>query len=130
MKITTYISDKALEPIVQNLDLVLRAKNTNVITLLVRNEDDESVDITSSTIFFTVKTTTSIADASASLKKDVTSHTYPESGETEITLTSTDTSSLLGSYLYSIKIKLTTGKIYTLAEGVICFQQELATRES
>ena len=130
MKITTYLTDESLEPTVLNQDLVLRAKNTNTINLLVRDEEEQCVNISSSTVFFTVKTTTSIADASATLKKDVTSHTFPTSGETDITLTSTDTSSLLGNYIYSIKIKLSTGKIYTLAEGVITFQQELATRES
>ncbi len=130
MKITTYITAEALEPIVQNIDLILRAKNTNTINLLVRDEEEQGVDITESTVFFTVKVTTSTTDANASLKKDVTSHTFPTSGETDITLTSTDTSSLLGNYIYSIKIKLSTGKIYTLTEGTITFQQELATRET
>ena len=130
MKLITYITDESLSPIVQNYDLVLRAKNSNTINLLVRDEEEQRVDISNSTIFFTVKTTTSITDANASLKKDITTHAYASSGETDIILSSTDTSSLLGSYLYSIKIKLSTGKIYTLAEGVATFMQEIATRTS
>lgn len=130
MKIFCILSDETLEEAVKNIDLICRAKNTNIVNLLVRNEEDESVDITGSTVFFTVKTTTSITDANASLKKDVTSHTFPTSGETDIELTSTDTSSLLGCYIYDIKIKLSTGKIYTLAEGTIVFQLSLSTRES
>lgn len=130
MKIKTYLTDESYIPTVVNEDIILRAKNTNIITLLVRDEEEQAVDITGSTVFFTVKSKTSDTDNSAVLKKDVTSHTYPASGQTDITITSTDTSSLLGNYLYSIKIKLSTGLIYTLAEGTICFQQELSTRES
>ena len=130
MKLITYITDESLSPIVQNYDLVLRAKNSNTINLLVRDEEEQCVDISGSIIFFTVKTTTSITDANASLKKDVTSHTFPSSGETDITLTATDTASLVGSYLYSIKIKKSDGTIYTLAEGVVTFMQEIATRTS
>jgi hypothetical protein len=130
MKLKVIISNEATEPTVVNDDLVLRAKNTNVISLICEDEALQRVDISSSTVFFTVKPTISTVDASATLKKDITSHTAPTAGETEITLTSTDTSSLSGNYIYSIKIKLSTGLIYTLAEGTITFQQELATRES
>jgi len=130
MQIKVYITDFSLEPTVVNKDLILRAKNTNILDILCRDEDEQAVDITGSTVFFTVKPTISTTDASATLKKDVTSHTNPSGGETEITLTSTDTSSLLGNYIYSIKIKLSTGLIYTLAEGTITFMQEVTTRES
>ena len=130
MRIKTYLTDESSEPIVVNQDIIFRAKNTNVINLLVRDELEQAVNITGSTVFFTVKPTTITTDANASLKKDVTSHTYPASGETDITLSSTDTSSLLGNYIYDIKIKLSTGLIYTLAEGNVVFQQSLSTRES
>jgi hypothetical protein len=130
MLLKVKITDLAAEPTVVNDDLIFRARNTNVISLICEDEELQRVDISSSTVFFTVKPTISTADASATLKKDVTSHTSPTAGETEITLTSTDTSSLSGNYIYSIKIKLSTGLIYTLAEGTILFSQELATRES
>ena len=130
MKLYVTLDDESLSPPVNNIDLILRAKNTNVINLIIRDSELQAVDISSSTIFFTVKTTTSITDANASLKKDVTSHTFPTSGETDIILTSTDTDGLLGNFIYSIKIKKSDGTIYTLAEGTICFQQELATRTS
>jgi len=130
MKIYTTLSDETLEQAAKNIDLILRAKNTNVINMIVRDEDLQVVDITGSTVFFTVKDTSSQTDVDAILKKDVTSHTFPTGGETDIELTSADTSSLLGNYLYSIKIKDSDGNIYTLAEGNITFQKEITTRES
>jgi hypothetical protein len=94
------------------------------------DENGVVVDITGAKIFFTVKDKTSDDDDHAILKKDVVASLDPQSGHEQITLTPTDTSSLLGNYLYSIKIKLSTGKIYSVAEGTICFRKEIAIRET
>ncbi len=130
MKIKGYIISESLESAVQNIDLILRARNTNILKILVRNELEQAVDISSSTVFFTVKPTTSTPDAIAPLRKDIISHTSPTGGETEIILTPIETSSLLGTFIYDIKIRLSTGLIYTLAEGTVVFQRSLSTRES
>jgi len=130
MRLELILSDTAIEQVVKNIDLPLRARNTNVLDIVVRDEEGVVVDLTGSTFFFTVKEKISDSDDSAKLKKDVTSHTYPESGQTQITLSATDTTSLLGNYVYSIKIKTTTGLIYTLCEGSVTFQQEASTRTS
>ncbi len=130
MKLYAVLSDETLEQAVVNQDLILRAKNTNTINLIVRDEALQGVNISGATIFFTVKDNVSQTDANAKLKKDVTSHTFPTSGETDITLTATDTDALLGNYIYSIKIKKSDGTIYTLSEGAITFMQEISTRTS
>lgn len=130
MELYTILSDYVLEKSVNNQDLICRAKNTNVIKLIVQDEKQCAVDISGATVFFTVKTSTSQTDADAVLKKDVTSLTEPTSGQTDITLTATDTGSLLGNYIYSVKIKKSDNTIYTLAEGTVCFMQELSTRTS
>lgn len=130
MKIFLEITDEEIKLIDINKDLILRAKNTNVLDCFFINELGTVVDITGAKIFFTVKNKSSDDDDHAVLKKDVTTLTDPQNGEAIIELTASDTATLLGNYLYSIKIKLSTGKIYSVAEGIVCFQKELATRES
>ena len=109
---------------------ILRAKNTNILNCFFYDENDLSVDITNSKVYFTIKNKISDDDDQAILKKDIAIHTNPQSGETEILLTSTDTTDLVGNYIYSIKIKLSDGKIYTVAEGNVCFKQEITRREN
>ena len=129
MILNLYLTQETLYATDIKQDLTLRAKNENVLDCYFFNEDDLLVDITDSEIYFMVKDTPSTEDASAVLNKKITSLTNPTGGEAEITLTSTDTSSLLGNYIYQIKIKYDS-KFYTVAEGNICFQKSIITRES
>lgn len=129
MKLYVTLSDETLEQAVQNVDLVLRAKNTNVIDLIIRDENELALDITGSEIYFMIKPTASTADASATINKKITTFTYPTSGELDIELTSAETTSLLGNYIYQIKIKYNS-KFYTLVEGTVCFQKSIIDRET
>ncbi len=129
MKLFTVLSDETLEQAVVNQDLILRAKNTNTINLIVRDEELQGVDITGSEVYFMIKATASTEDASATINKKITTFTYPTSGELDIELTSSETASLLGNYLYQIKIKYNSNW-YSLAEGNVCFQKSIITRES
>jgi len=130
MRLNTYITYKKLYADNIERDLILRAKNTNTLDLWCYDELDAVVDITGATVFFTVKNKPSDTDNDAVLKKDVTSLTNPTGGNTIITLTATDCASLLGNYLYSIKIKMATGEFYTLAEGNVVFRKEITERTS
>lgn len=130
MKLFLEISNEELKSVDINKDLTLRAKNTNVLDCFFISELGTVVDITGALIFFTVKNKTSDTDITAVLKKDISILTDPTNGEAIIELTASETATLIGNYLYSIKIKLTTGKIYSVAEGTVCFQKELSTRES
>jgi hypothetical protein len=130
VRINSYITDYKLYAEDINLDLIFFAKNTNVIDLWCYDEDDTVVDITGATVFFTVKEKPTDLDTAAVLKKDVTTLTNPTSGNTLITTTPTDSASLLGNYLYSIKIKMFTGEIYNLKEGNICFKKAITERTS
>jgi hypothetical protein len=130
VRINSYITDEKLEAEDINLNLIFNAKNTNTIDLWCFDEEDIVVDITGATVFFTVKEKPTDSDTSAVLKKDVTVLTNPTSGNTLITTTPTDSASLLGNYLYSIKIKLVTGEIYNLKEGNICFRKTITERTS
>lgn len=110
-------------------DLILRAKNTNLINCYFYDEDDALIDITGSELYFMVKATPSTLDASAVINKKITSLTDPMNGNADIELTSTETSALLGNYIYQIKIKYDS-KWYTLSEGNITFTQSIITRET
>lgn len=110
-------------------DLILRAKNTNLINCYFYDEDDALIDITGSELYFMVKATPSMLDASAVINKKITSLTDPMNGNADIELTSTETSALLGNYIYQIKIKYDS-KWYTLSEGNITFTQSIITRET
>lgn len=130
MKLFLYVTDEKKLEINNNYDLIMRTNNTNVLDCWFIDDDDDSIVITGATIFFTIKSKTTDLDTAAILKKDITTLTDSAAGEAKITLTSTDTASLLGNYIYDIKIKLSTGEIYTCAEGTITFRKSLSTRTS
>jgi len=130
MKLFTYVTYKKLYEVDVKQDIVLRAKNTNIIDLYCLDENDVVVDITGAIVFLTIKDKPSDDDDHAILKKTLTTFTDPTNGNTEIEITPTDCSSLLGNFLYDIKIKMSDGKIYMLSEGNVCFRKELTERIS
>jgi len=130
VRINAYITDEKLEAEDINLDLIFNAKNTNTLDLWCFDEEDIVVDITGAEIYFMVKDKPSDLDASAKLNKKITTLTNPTSGNTLITVTSTECTSLLGNYIYQIKIKLLTGEFKNLKEGNILFKQTIVIRES
>ncbi len=130
MKIKCYIDSDSLESNIQNVDLELMAKNTNILDFIFRNTLEQAIDITGATLFITFKSKATDTDATAVLKKDITSFDSPTGGQTYATLTSADCSSLLGNYLWDAKIRMSDGKIYTLVQGIACFKLSLSTRES
>ena len=112
-------------------DLILRAKNKNILNCYFVDENDSLIDITGAILFLTIKNKPSDTDVDAVLSKTIASVdlTDPMSGNAEIEITSTDCTSLLGNYIYSIKIKLSDGNIYTVSEGNLCFRTEITQRE-
>jgi len=66
------------------------------------------VDLTNSTVYFTVKPQKDKHDqddTDAVINKDITSHVNVVTGETQVTLDKTDTDIEAGSYLFNIKYK-------------------------
>ena len=80
-------------------------------TTTFKDEDGVVIDITGSTVFFTVKARLQDIDDEALITKDVTSHSDPTNGITIITLTDTQTDIAPGNYFYDIKIKDSGGLI-------------------
>ena len=126
MRLNTYITYKKSYEEDKQVDLLMRARNTNIINIFCYDEDDLLVDISGATILFMVKSKPSDDDDDAVLEVEVTSLTNPQAGNTEIEIDADDCEELEGNYLYNIKIELTDGKIYELAYGNICFQRSLS----
>ncbi len=100
------------------------------IDVTIQDSNGTAVDITGYTFFFTVKTTKSDKDADAIITKDVTSHTAPASGQTRITLSSTQTAVAVGVHYYDIQMKDTSDVITTIVDGKFIVNQDITIRTS
>jgi len=129
MILNLYITQKKIFEEEIQRDLILHAKNTNILDCFFYNEDDLLVDITGSELYFMVKEKPSDEDTAAKINKKIIDFTSAQGGEAEIELTSDDCKNLLGNYIYAIKIKYNS-KFYTLAEGNVCFRKSIIGRES
>ena len=92
----------ATSAIKQDWEVAYKTTRTRQIRV---KQDGAYVDITGWTVFFTAKSKMTDPDASAVISKTITTHTDAENGETEITLTLTDTTLTPGSYYYDIIIQ-------------------------
>lgn len=106
---------------------IIRGDDIN-ITLAFTDTDGDPVDLTGSTLFFTVKEKLSDVDDDAVIEKDVTSHTNPTGGVTVLALTSTDTDINAGSYYWDIQIKNEAGKIASSQKGLLKVLQDVTLR--
>jgi hypothetical protein len=80
--------------------------------------DCGDTNITDWTVFFTCKVKITDPDSAALIQKTITVHTFPLQGETEIKLTSLDTTQNPGNYLYDVQIKY-LGEIKTILTGTL-----------
>lgn len=78
------------------------------------------LDISGSTVFFSLKSDTELLDLNANLKKVVTTHLDSTLGKTVIELTHDDTKTLnAGTYYYDIRLKDASGNVLTIQRGKI-----------
>lgn len=96
--------------------------------------DGVPTDITGATILFTVKTVEyddSPTDATAIIEKNITDHTDPTHGISQIVLDPADTRELApDTYYYSIKIDINSDDetVYELAEGQLVIDADPTNR--
>ncbi len=91
-----------------------------------------AIDLTGSTLFFTVKTLANAdkPDTTAVISKTITNHYDPTNGKTRISLTSTDTDVPAGNYWYDIQLKDSAGRISSCEKGQIEVLQDITRRTS
>ena len=79
--------------------------------------DGTAVDITGWTIFFTAKENESDSDDDAKIAKEVTSHTSPTGGLSQLSITDSDTDITPKKYYYDFQVKKDDGIIKTIVKG-------------
>ena len=98
------------------------------IPVTFKDSDGDPINLTGSTVFFTVKNEKSDADDDAVISKSITSHTTPASGITQVVLTNEDTDVDPGSYFWDLQIKDSAGKIQSTQAAQFEVIQDITTR--
>lgn len=106
---------------------IIRGDDTT-ISATITNQDDEAVNLTGATVFFTVKRRKTDSDADALIAKEVTSHTTPASGQTDIELTNEDTDIRPGAYLYDLQVKDNEDRIISINYGTLRVKTDITRR--
>ncbi len=96
-------------------------------TVTVTDSDGNAVDITGTTIWFTVKKNKDDLDSDALIQKEVTSHTNPTGGISSIALTDADTGITPGQYFYDIQTVNSGGLVNTYGVGNFIVLQDVTT---
>ncbi len=94
-------------------------------TLYFQDGDGAAIDITGWEIRFTVKAKIDDLDSAAVISKIITVFTDPTAGEAGISLSTTDTNQVIGSYLFDIQAKTNLGQVTTVLEGIINISQDV-----
>jgi len=111
------------------MDFALTRGDDEILSLTF-TQDGSPIDITGWTIFFTAKKNIEDEDDDAVLSIDVTVHTAPLVGETEIPILSAETDDLEGPYFYDIQYKddSVVPIIKTVLQGQIIFKRDVTRR--
>jgi hypothetical protein len=105
--------------------------DTVTLNLTFKDANGDAINITAYTIFFTLKRNKYDTDAQAAIQKNITVHTVPASGQTQITLTDTETALLIGTYYYDIKyLTGVGGTVRVVDSGVFSFKENVSVRVS
>jgi hypothetical protein len=111
-------------------ELTLIKGDDKTFTLNFKDSSDVAIDITGYTVFFTVKVKKTDSDANAIIKKDITTHSDPTNGQTQLVLTSSDTTKNAAIYYYDIQLKTDTDEIKTVSIGTLNIQQDVTIRST
>lgn len=98
------------------------------IPVTFKDSAGDPIDLTGSTVFFTVKNEKTDSDNEAVISKSVASHTTPASGITQVVLTNEDTDIDAGSYYWDLQIKDSVGKIQSTKAAQFEVIQDITTR--
>lgn len=97
-----------------------------LVPIVRTDENGDAIDITGYTYYYTVKRNRNDSDANALILKEITTHTDPTNGVTQIELLSADTlNKSPGSYLYNYIECNTSGQRKVLYEGNFILKQSI-----
>jgi len=93
------------------------------------SKDNMPLDITGWKIYFTMKKSKADPDEKAILAKDITEHSDPQNGITQLFLTNVETAEFKrGDYFYDIQAKDNEGYIITVLKGKIIVDSDITRR--
>lgn len=85
------------------------------ITLTFKKKDNSHIDISTATVYFTVKKSYDDPDSAAVIRKVITNHIDPNNGKTEFAIEYEDTKDLQAiQYCYDIRIVFPTEQVTTV----------------
>jgi hypothetical protein len=87
------------------------------LDVTVTQSDGTAYDLTSCTLFLTVKNSLTDADSAAVIRKEVTAHDAPLAGESHFEILTTDNATA-GVRFYDVQLKDSDNKIFTLFGGI------------
>jgi hypothetical protein len=93
--------------------------DTVQFNITLKDSQGMPIDINGATIYFTMKLSTKEGDP-GDLQKVVTTHTYPDNGQSQVVLSHDDTKNLEPTkYFYDFQITMQTGEVYTFDAGKV-----------
>jgi len=111
-------------------DLSMFRGDDKTWNLTFTDSNGTAINLTSATIFLTVKKNTSDADTSAVISKTVTAHTNPTGGISALTVTHTDSAIAIGNYYYDIQLVDSAGSVTTITNGSFTIKRDITVRTS
>lgn len=109
--------------------IIKRVRGDNYdLEIEITDNSGNPIDLTGTTVFFTVKRNYNEPDGSALISIDVTTHTDPVNGITSIPLTSSQTD-IEGEFVYDVKI-LNGSELTSIESDSIIFLPHVTQRTS
>lgn len=109
----------------ERVDLSMTSGDDETFSITYKDEQGNVRDISGWTFWLTVKSDRSDTDGNAVVQKTVTSHVDAANGETEITLTASDTDGLSGAYWYDMQRKDSSGNVKTFMLGRLIIEEDV-----
>lgn len=116
-------------------DLTIYRGDSKTWNITFTDSAGAAINITGYTVFFTVKKknsyTDDTVDTAAIVQKNITVHTAPATGQTQVALQPSDTSSVTPAvYVYDMQLKDTSGTILTFITGNFTISADVTRRTS
>jgi C4-dicarboxylate transporter len=111
-------------------DIEIIRGDTYNMPITFKNDDGSVVNLTGTTIFFTVKPkgNSKSDDTDAVISKTITVHTDPTAGKSMLVLASSDTAIPNGEYAFDFQLKTLGGDIHSTAKGAFIVQNDITKR--
>lgn len=100
------------------------------LTLTFTDNDGNAIDLTSGTVFFTVKKKASDTDENALIKKNISIFSAPTTGIMNLSLTDEDTDLASGVYYYDVQFIDSAGSVSSVQRDRFTVIKDITIRIS